>query len=165
MNFFDGIDAHWLWATLGLILLAAEMLVPGVLLLWFGLAALATALLVFATNLSVPLQIVNFAFLALIFAYSAKRFFTDQPIQSSDPLLNNKVGRLLGETGVVSRPIAGGSGRVRLGDSEWQAEGPELSVGERVKVTGSRGTVLLVEPTVTPVLEIRKDEPSTPGDA
>lgn len=158
MDFLDGIDAHWLWALLGLVLLTAEMLLPGVFLLWFGLAALATAVLVFAVDPSLPLQIVNFAFLALIFAYSAKRFLADQPIESSDPLLNNKVGRLLGETGVVSLALEGGSGRVRLGDSEWQAEGPELPVGERVKVTGNRGTVLLVEPAVKAVIEIRRDE-------
>lgn len=159
MDFIDGIDAHWLWALLGMVLLAAEMLVPGVFLLWFGLAALATAALVFAVDPSLPVQIVNFSFLALIFAYSAKRFLADRPIVSSDPLLNNKVGRMLGEVGVVSLALEGGSGRVRLGDSEWQAEGPELPVGERVKVTGNRGTVLLVEPMVKPVIEIRKDEP------
>lgn len=159
MDWFDGIDAHWLWALLGLVLLAAEMLVPGVFLLWLGLAALATALLVLVTDPSVPLQIVNFSFLALIFAYSAKRFLADRPIVSSDPLLNNKVGRMLGEVGVVSLALEGGSGRVRLGDSEWQAEGPELPAGERVKVTGNRGTVLLVEPAVKPVIELRKDGP------
>lgn len=159
MDFLDGIDAHWVWATLGLALLAAEMLLPGVFLLWFGLAALATAVLVFATDPSLPVQIVNFAFLSLIFAYSAKRFLADKPIVSSDPLLNNKVGRMLGETGVVTLALDGGSGRVRLGDSEWQAEGPDLPAGERVTVTGARGTVLLVEQAVKPPIELRKDEP------
>ncbi|TCD06384.1 NfeD family protein [Erythrobacteraceae bacterium CFH 75059] len=157
MNGIDGIDAHWLWAALGLALLTAEMLVPGVFLLWFGLAALATAVLVFATDPSLPVQIVSFSFLALIFAYSAKRFVTDRPIASSDPLLNNRAARLVGEVAVVSLPLDGGRGRVRLGDSEWQAEGPDLPLGERVRVTGTRGTVLLVERSSGPVIEIRKN--------
>ena len=159
MDWLDGIDAHWLWATLGLILLAAEMLAPGVFMLWFGLAALATALLTFATDPSVPLQIVNFSFLALIFAYSARRLFGERPIVSDDPLLNNRLGRLVGETAVVSLSISGGTGRVRLGDSEWQAEGPDIIAGERVRVTGARGTALLVEPVPRPAIEIRGAAP------
>lgn len=155
-----GIDAHWLWATLGLVLLAAEMLLPGVFLLWFGLAALVTAVLTFATDPSLAVQIVNFSVLSLILAYSAKRWLADNPIESDDPLLNNRVGRLVGETAVVSLPINGGAGRVRLGDSEWQAEGPDMTMGERVRVTGSRGTVLLVEPAAKPVIEIRGTPPS-----
>jgi membrane protein implicated in regulation of membrane protease activity len=99
-----GIDTHWLWATLGLVLLAAEMLLPGVFLLWFGLAALVTAVLVFATDPSVPVQVVNFVTLSLIFAYSAKRWLADRPIESSDPLLNNRIGRMVGETAVVTLP-------------------------------------------------------------
>lgn len=157
-----GIDAHWLWATLGLVLLAAEMLLPGVFLLWFGLAALVTALLVFATDPSVPVQVINFATLSLIFAYSAKRWLADRPIESSDPLLNNRLGRLIGEVGVVSHSINGGSGRVRLGDSEWQAEGADVPVGEQVRVTGARGTALLVEPVEKPMIEIRATPPGTP---
>lgn len=157
-----GIDAHWLWAVLGLILLAAEMLLPGVFLLWFGLAALATAVLTFATDPSVPVQVVNFVTLSLIFAYSAKRWLADRPIESSDPLLNNRLGRLIGEVGVVSLPITGGSGRVRLGDSEWQAEGADVPVGGQVRVTGARGTALLVEPVEQPVIEIRATPPEMP---
>lgn len=148
MNGPGGIEPHWLWAALGLALLAAEMLLPGVFLLWFGLAALATAVLVFVGDPSLPMQVVSFATLSLIFAYSAKRWLADTPIASSDPLLNNRLGRVIGETAVVSLSISGGSGRVRLGDSEWQAEGPDLPAGERVRITGARGTALLVEPVV-----------------
>ena len=159
-----GIDAHWLWAALGLVLLTAEMLLPGVFLLWFGLAALATAVLTFATDPSLPVQVVNFVTLSLIFAYSAKRWLADRPIESSDPLLNNRIGRMVGETAVVTLPIEGGAGRVRLGDSEWQAEGPDMAAGERVRVTGSRGTVLLVEPVAATVIELRKDAPPPAAD-
>ena len=160
MDWLDGIDAHWLWITLGLLLATAEMLVPGVYLLWIALAAIATGVLTLATDISLPIQIVNFAFLSLIFAYSARRFFRDSPIISSDPLLNNKAGRLVGEQAVVSVPIESGRGRVHLGDSDWLAEGPDLAVGERVRVTGVRGTALLVEP-----VSLLTDEKSRPPEA
>src|SRR5690606_40180997 len=57
MDIFEGIDAHWVWLTLGLILAALEMLVPGVYLIWLALAAIATGVLTFAFDLSVPMQV------------------------------------------------------------------------------------------------------------
>lgn len=142
----DGIEPHWIWITLGLLLMALEMVVPGVFLLWFGVAAIVTGAIAFVFDLGLPFQIVNFVFLSLIAAYSAKRFLRDRPIVSSDPLLNKRGGRLVGDTAVVTQAFDGGTGRVRHGDSEWLARGPDIAVGERVRIVGSDGSLLLVEP-------------------
>ena len=143
---FGGIEAHWLWIGLGLLLATAEMIVPGVFLLWVAIAAILTGVLTFALDLGVPMQLVQFSFLSLIAVYSARRFLRDTPIVSSDPLLNNRMGRLIGEVGVVTDPIEDGRGRIHLGDSDWSVRGPDLPAGTRVRVSGSDGTVLLVEP-------------------
>jgi hypothetical protein len=47
---------------------------------------------------------------------------------------------------VVTQALEGGSGRVRYGDGEWSARGPDLAVGVRVRITGADGTKLIVEP-------------------
>ena len=47
---------------------------------------------------------------------------------------------------VVDQAIEHGSGRVHIGDSEWIASGPDEAVGERVRIVGSDGATLLVEP-------------------
>lgn len=147
MDWLDGLDPYWIWLTLGLLLAGLEMLVPGVYLIWFAVAALATGALTWAFDLGPAMQIIDFIFLSLIAAYSARRFLRDRPIQSSDPLLNNRGGRLVGQTGVVTQEIdEGGSGRVKIGDSEWIAYGPQLPVGARVRITGLEGAILLVEP-------------------
>ena len=39
---------------------------------------------------------------------------TDKPIESSDPLMNNRAGRLVGQTALVTKAIEGGEGRVRI---------------------------------------------------
>jgi len=85
-------------------------------------------------------------FLSLIAVFSARRFLRDQPIVSIDPLINRRTARLVGETALVVQRIEHGSGRVRLGDSEWLARGPDSEAGEHVRITGSDGAVLLVEP-------------------
>jgi len=146
MDWFGGLDAHWIWLTLGVILAGLELLLPGVYLIWLALAAIITGVLTLVLDLSVPAQVIDFVFLSLIIAFSAKRFLRDKPIVSADPLLNRRGARLVGETAIVVQAIEHGSGRVKLGDSEWIARGPDMATGERVRVNGSEGAVLLVEP-------------------
>ncbi|MCV0382864.1 MAG: NfeD family protein [Erythrobacter sp.] len=122
------------------------MVVPGVYLIWLAVAALVTGAIVFVSAPSLLMQMVCFIFLALIAVFSAKRFLRDTPIVSSDPLLNNRLGRLIGQTARVTDAIESGSGRVRVGDGEWLARGPDLAVGERVRIVGSDGSYLVVEP-------------------
>lgn len=147
MNGLEGFDAHWVWIAIGLILAALEMLVPGVYLIWLAVAAIITGLLTLGVGLGLPAQVVVFVSLSLIAAFSAKRFLRESPIESSDPLLNQRGTRLIGESAIVTHAIEGGSGRVKHGDSEWIARGPDIGEGERVRITGSDGAILLVEPT------------------
>jgi len=142
----DGIEAHWFWFAAGLILAGLEMVVPGVYLMWLAMAALATGVITLVALPSLAVQVTSFIFLSLIFAFSARRMLRDRPIVSSDPLLNNRGGRLTGQTALVTQALVSGSGRIKVGDSEWIARGPDMAVGERVRITGSDGSELLVEP-------------------
>ena len=128
----------------GIVLAALEMVVPGVYLVWLALAAIVTGVLALAGS-PLILQIVSFVFLSLIFAYSAKRVLRDKPIESADPLMNNRAGRLVGQTAVVTQAIDGGEGRVRVADGEWLASGPDCPVGTRVRIAGANSACLSVE--------------------
>lgn len=142
----DGIEAHWFWFAAGLILGGLEMVVPGVYLMWLAMAALATGVITLVAVPSLAVQVTCFIFLSLIFAFSARRMLRDRPIVSSDPLLNNRGGRMIGQTALVTQALESGSGRVKFGDSEWIARGPDTAVGERVRIIGSDGSELLVAP-------------------
>jgi hypothetical protein len=52
--------------------------------------------------------------------------------------MNRRGARLVGETATVVQAIEHGSGRVKLGDSEWIAHGPNVAAGERVRVQRQR---------------------------
>jgi membrane protein implicated in regulation of membrane protease activity len=146
MDWFGGLEAHWVWLTIGVLLAGLEMLVPGVYLVWLGIAAIVTGILTGLLHLSLPVQVVDFVFLSLIVAFSARRFLRESPIVGADPLMNRRVARMVGQTAVVVQTIEHGSGRVHFGDSEWIASGPDVAVGERVRITGADGATLLVEP-------------------
>jgi hypothetical protein len=55
---------------------------------------------------------------------------------------------LIGRVAALEGGIGTEPGRVRFDDAFWRAQGPELSVGARVRVTGVApdGLTLLVEP-------------------
>ncbi len=141
----ESFDAHWAWLGLGLILAVAEMVIPGVFLIWLAGAAIVTGVLAWAVPLGLPLQIVVFAVLAILAVFTGRRYLRANPVEPADPLMNDRGGRLVGETVVVTHAIDGGTGRVRQGDGEWLARGPDAEPGTRMRVSGHDGAVLIVE--------------------
>lgn len=145
MDWLNDLDPHWTWLAIGLLLAAAEMALPGVFLIWMAGAALITGLVTWLAPIDLPLQIVLFAVLAIVFVFSGKRWLGRNPIMPADPKMNDRGARLVGETVVVTHAIDGGTGRVRQGDSEWLAKGPDAEPGTKMRVSGHEGAVLLVE--------------------
>lgn len=144
-EWLDSISTHWFWLSLGLILGVAEMIAPGFFLMWLGLAAIIVGLLDYFVPITLAYQVALFAILSVLTVFAGKKFLTDNPIESSDPKLNDRGARLTGEIVTVVEPISNGHGRVKVGDTEWTARGADASTGARVRVIGSDGAVLLVE--------------------
>ena len=145
MDWLETLDPNWGWLALGLVLAIAEMAIPGVFLIWLAGAALITGLISWVVPIGVPLQIMLFAVLAIVSVFAGKRYLRDNPIAAADPMMNDRGARLVGESVVVTHVIEGGTGRVKLGDSEWLVRGPDAEPGTRMRVTGHDGAVLLVE--------------------
>lgn len=139
-------DPPWWWLTLALLLGIAEIVVPGFFLIWLAAAAAFVAVATFLFGLSIPLQAVAFAVAAVTAVYAGRTVLKRNPGVSSDPHLNDRTARLIGETVLVVEAIAGGSGRVKVGDGIWTAAGPDALAGARVRIVGAKGTILLVEP-------------------
>lgn len=145
MDWLETLNPHWGWLALGLVLAIAEMAIPGVFLIWLAGAALITGVVTWLVPIGMPLQIVMFAVLAIVSVFAGKRYLRDNPIDAADPMMNDRGARLVGENVLVTHVIVGGSGRVKLGDSEWLVHGPDAEPGTRMRVTGHDGAVLLVE--------------------
>ncbi|WP_164931258.1 NfeD family protein [Erythrobacter sp. HKB08] len=150
MDLLDNLDPALWWLVIGLAFAALELVVPGVYLIWLAAAALTTSALTFVLDLGIAVQVVNFVFLSLIIVYSAKRWLRDRPIESSDPMMNRRGDRLVGEQAVITVAIDGGEGRARLGDSEWIARGADQPVGTRVLIAAVKGPILEVVPLKSP---------------
>ena len=146
MDWLESLEPHYLWLALGFLLGAAEILVPGVFLIWLAGAALITGLLTWLLPIGLPLQIILFAVLAIAAVFTGRNYLKANPIEDVDPKMNRRADRLVGETALVVQGFEGGSGRIKVGDGEWLAHGPDVAAGARVRITGSEGAILLVEP-------------------
>ena len=135
----------WNWLILGVVLFTLETVVPGVHFLWFGVAAIAVGGLALLTGITWPWQLVTFGALAVATVFLVRKFVRPDVTHSDLPDLNVRGQQYIGRSLVVEQAIQNGRGKVRVGDTLWSAEGPDAPAGTRVKVTGARGIVLLVE--------------------
>ena len=146
----DGIDPAWMWLIAAAVLGIAELLMPGIFLIWLAAAAAITGFATLVFDMPAAFQFALFGLLSMTAVYSGRRWYTNNPVESSDPLLNDRAARLIGETVTVVSAIENGHGRVKVGDGVWSAKGPDAEVGAKVRVTGAEGTCLKVEPLVIP---------------
>ena len=135
----------WTWIIAGLFLLGLELLAPGVFLVWFGIAALITGLVAFATDLGWQTDLIIFVVLAVLLVVTGRRYFASASAPGEQPLLNQRAKRHVGSVHVLAEPIVGGQGRIRIDDTPWRIAGADLPSGARIRVTGADGAVLTVE--------------------
>lgn len=141
-------DTPWLlWAIIALLCGLAEMQVPGAYLIWIAISAAFMAALTAILRLPMEAQIVIFAIASLASCYGGFHVYRRGSRWSkAEGTLNQRNLAMLGARGVVSVALSHGRGKVRLGDSDWLAEGPDLDAGTAVVVTSVRGTVVIVTP-------------------
>lgn len=145
-GWLEGADPHWFWLSLGLGLGVLEMLLPGFFLIWLAGAAIVTGLVVWVLPIGFVAQVGLFALLAIGAVIAARRYVRDHPIESADPLLNQRGARLIGEVVTLVTAIEDGRGRARIGDGEWPVRGPDAAAGAKVRVVSAEGGMLVVEP-------------------
>lgn len=145
-DLFFSIKPHWFWFVGALLLIGAEALLPGVFLVWLGLAAAGTGLLALAVPGSFVTQLFGFAFFAAA-AIAAGRILARRRESAGDtPFLNDRGRALVGRTAVLDSPIRDGFGTAFLDDTIWRVRGADAEAGAHVLVVGTEGTTLRVEP-------------------
>jgi membrane protein implicated in regulation of membrane protease activity len=135
----------WVWATGAAIVAIFELHAPGYYLIWLAMGAALTAGLASITSLSLNSQLEAFAVassLSCSLGFFAYRYFA--LFQDSESTMNQRGQDMVGAKGVVCIAIANGTGKVRLGDSVWLAEGPDLDIGTPVIVRNVRNTIVVV---------------------
>jgi len=131
------------WIIAGLVLAALEMIVPGLVIIWFGVAGVVTGILaLFVHNQYIQFGV--FLVLSGVMVVFSQRIARKITHPEPEPVGAN---RMVDAIGLV---IAGINppefGRVKVHGEEWRATATsDLPVGTRVRVVAVEGTHLVVE--------------------
>ena len=144
-NFFTTLTV-WHWLILGVVLMVLEMLVPGFVLLWFGVAAVATGL-IFALlpGTGWEIQVLVFVVLSGIALYAGRRYFKLHQNETDHPTLNQRGATYIGHVYILREPMQNGNGKIIIDDTMWKVTGPDAPAGTKVEVVGADGVTLRVE--------------------
>lgn len=136
-----------IWLLCGVIGLALELILPGLIVLFFGCGALLTGI---ATWIFPSLQIegqlivfvVSSVVLLLVFRKMLRNRFFNKSKESDDELADEYIGK----TAVALTDFANGHGEVEFKGSKWEAlSADEIRKGETVVISSRESIKLTVE--------------------
>jgi membrane protein implicated in regulation of membrane protease activity len=145
LTIYEGLGG-WFWMLLGLILLTLEILAPGVIFLWLGVAAILVGVVDLAFQISWQTELMAFGFLALILVFVGRTLMNRfRKLETDRPMLNERSKSLIGKEFSLAEPIIDGRGRIKVLDSYWRVTGPDCEAGGKVRVINADGASLQVE--------------------
>lgn len=140
----------WAWSIFGFILLIAEILLPGIFLVWFGAAAIATACIAQILGSLFPFiaswqgQICIFMLCSILLILKAHRYFSKGKKQKTE-FINETVQSLLGQSFPLHTELQRNRGTICAHDTIWQVKGKDLPKGARVRLKKFEDGVFAVE--------------------
>ncbi len=152
------------WLLVGLLLLGAELLVPGgLVLLFFGLAALTVGLVdLFGMGMGAWAEVLLFAALSVVSLVLLRGPLQRRIERRRTWPEGSEIDTLVGETALLGERLAPGEvGSAELRGTVWSvrsASAGSLAAGQRCRVTGVKGL------TLTIVGESEGENPSAAGN-
>ncbi len=143
------LEPVWMWAILGLILLGAEMLSGTFYLLWFGVASLCVALMLFVWPATpVAIQLLAFSVLSLAsLAVWRIKYSGKQPVSR----VGQSHGDAIGQIGKITEAVSPQQlGRIVftlpvMGSREWVVLSEDsIEAGSGAEIIGIEGNYLKV---------------------
>lgn len=137
----------WVFVTVGILLMAMEIITPGFIIMWFGIATIVAAIPVYF-GASTSVVLITFAITLLILTVFVRRIFTNKFAGKGG--IRTNASSLIGEKGVVIESIdpLKATGKVRVRKEVWSAgtkSGKPINVDQIVVVQAIEGVKLLVE--------------------
>lgn len=137
----------WYWWAIALGLLAAEVFVPGIFMMWIGVGAAVTGFaLLAAPDMSIESQLLICSIVSIVSVFTWRRFFYHPEKPTDHPWLNQRSAQYIGRTFTLKESIVNGIGKISVDDSQWIVYGPDMDAGQKVLVVSVSGADMLVEP-------------------
>ncbi|MEN8223384.1 MAG: NfeD family protein [Acidobacteriota bacterium] len=140
-----------IWAITGIVLIFIEFFIPGLVIIFFGVGALVTALVTFVIGnpFSLPLQLLTFSItsilsLVLLRKYMKKIFTGKMENENGSENFNIEIGRIVPVVEYIQHGEIGG--KVKYQGTIWSAKSENsIPPGESVEIIGSKNLTLIVK--------------------
>ncbi len=135
---------HWWMAAVALVII--EMLAPTFFALWMAVAAFITGVaLFFVPDMEWEYQVFFFAVLSILSIITWRYYYSKNPIETDEPLLNRRGEQYVGRVITLKDPIVDGQGKVKVDDSTWKIQGNDCPAGTKIKIISLNNVVFSVE--------------------
>lgn len=137
------------WFIVGFILVVLEFIIPGLITLFFGMAAWIVFLICLFFDIPLNFQLFIFIICSILSLIYLRKRFKDLFDKRSNKTSNNidELEEFLGQKAIVTEKItANQKGRVAFHGSTWNAESDETILkGKSVEIIGKNNITLIVK--------------------
>ena len=140
------------WGVLGLLLVLLELFMPGIYLVWFGLAGVMVSVALHFAWIpdTITAQLILFSVCSCVFTgvglWVYKKLAGKFEKTTSYKNLNDLAGTYVGEQATLVQDVVDGKTKVKVADTVWLAQcDDDLKKGDKVVITGViKGLIFVV---------------------
>ena len=131
-----------IWILIAIVFIILELTTNTFVLLWFGIGAVAAAVLNYL-GFDIYIQFIVFVMVSVILIISTRKFANKITPESSK---KTTAERLIGKKAKVLRQIDDDTFVVSVSGEEWSAHtNDSVDIGDTVKVVGINSIILIIE--------------------
>ncbi|MDA8562089.1 NfeD family protein [Gammaproteobacteria bacterium] len=140
---------YWHWLTFGVILLVLEIISGSSgFILWMAFGAGFVGILVWIfPGLEWTVQLISFSLFSILTVIGWRLYLKKHPIETDKPTLNRRGEQYIGRIFTLDDPVINGMGKVRVDDSSWRIRCDDSPAGQKVKIIGVDGVILIAKKT------------------
>ena len=139
-------DPAVIWFLIGLGLLLLELVLPGLVILFFGVGAWVTALVCTFTNINLNFQILIFLVASLLGLVLLRKYLKNRFFNRSDKEIDDQLEEFIGRKARAITEFKDGSGKIEFKGTNWSARCDDpLAKGDWVEITAKDSLILQVK--------------------
>lgn len=139
-------DPAVIWFLIGLGLLLLELVLPGLVILFFGVGAWVTALVCAFTDINLNLQILIFLVASLLGLILLRKYLKNRFFSRTDKEIDDQLEEFIGRKARAIVDFKEGSGQIEFKGTQWSARCDDpVRKGEWVEITSKDSLVLQVK--------------------
>jgi len=139
-------DPAVIWFLVGLGLLLLELVLPGLVILFFGVGAWVTALVCAITDINLNWQILIFLVASLLGLVLLRKYLKNRFFGRTDKEIDDQLEEFIGREALAIDDFKDGAGKVEFKGTRWTARCSEsVSKGDWVIIRSKDSLTLNVE--------------------